>query len=352
MIGTRYVCTTCGSDLFAQWREGDGYRCRKCGGYTPMSAMGLPNGWSARPPLDGTWTSPGYRSANTRALAAMWLLVVVILITAAAAVVALRLLPYFNGRSGGYFPGDAVTLADLLALLGALQTIAMVVTGLAFVAWLSRAVEATPALGLGTPSRSPREAIGWWFVPIANLFIPFQIIRDLHRRVSLGRGGTGLIVTWWVFFMVTLTFDRLLGGASGSVLNEATNDPWSTIRVFLVLTTVSEIGLAVSGVLGVFVIDGARRAQLARAAAVGAVDVSSQAVAWSAQVVSPQVPQPTVPAAVPPAVAPLPAPASPPSDAANASEGYCPRCGRPRSADGSSSLRFCRGCGLDFDAVS
>jgi hypothetical protein len=282
----------------------------------------------------------------------MSLLVAVILITAGAAVVALRLIPYFNGFSGGYLPEDAANLADLLALVGALQEIAMIVTGLAFVAWLSRAVEATPALGLGTPSRSPREAIGWWFVPIVNLVIPFQIVRDLHRRVSLGAGGAGLIVAWWVLFMVTLTFDRFLGGISGSVLDAGANDPWSTIRIVLLLTAVSEIGLAVSGVLGVFVIDGMRRAQLARAAAVRAVDVSSQAVAWSAQAMPPPVPQQTVPTAVPPAVAPSPAPASVPSDAVNASEGYCPRCGRPRSADGSSSLRFCRGCGLDFDAVS
>jgi hypothetical protein len=56
----------------------------------------------------------------------------------------------------------------------------------------------------GTPRRSPREAIGWWFVLIANLFVPYVIVRDVHVRLQTPsrRGGGAFVLAWWLLFIV------------------------------------------------------------------------------------------------------------------------------------------------------
>lgn len=63
-------------------------------------------------------------------------------------------------------------------------------------AWLSRLVENIPALGGGTPTSSPRGAIGWWFVAIAILCRPDRIAADARRRLapSAAEALTGLVL--------------------------------------------------------------------------------------------------------------------------------------------------------------
>ncbi len=79
-----------------------------------------------------------------------------------------------------------------------------VASAVAYVAWLSRGVENAPALGAGIPPRSPRGAIGWWFVPFANFWIPCTIVRDLHGRLGAPGAPTqrGLLMSWWIMWLV------------------------------------------------------------------------------------------------------------------------------------------------------
>ncbi|TAM56094.1 MAG: DUF4328 domain-containing protein, partial [Chloroflexota bacterium] len=93
----------------------------------------------------------------------------------------------------------------------------------AFLAWLSRTVEITPALGGGKPVDSPSWAIGWWFVPIACLWKPYAVVRDVWKRLATAsrRGGSELVLGWWLLLLgapiaISVaggTFDALPGGA-------------------------------------------------------------------------------------------------------------------------------------------
>lgn len=145
---------------------------------------------------------PPFRSAVARswfATAAFGLIVVVDLIEIVHWSRLGRVLDEYlagTGTQASLFAYDSFT--STLAWLYLAVFVACVVT---FLAWLSRAVDNAPALGAGTPPRGPRQAIGWWFVPLANYFMPYQIVSELRRRLGSAvghEGGRPVVIAWWV----------------------------------------------------------------------------------------------------------------------------------------------------------
>ena len=69
-----------------------------------------------------------------------------------------------------------------------------------FLSWLLRTVDNVPLLGAGRPSVTPRWSVAWWFIPLANLVKPYQIVRDLHDRMAINTstGGGWIVLAWWV----------------------------------------------------------------------------------------------------------------------------------------------------------
>ena len=69
---------------------------------------------------------------------------------------------------------------------------------IAFLTWQYRAVKDAQAI---TPERrlpTPAMAVGWWFVPLAFLYMPYRIVRDLHRSVApTHEAGNSLVAWWW-----------------------------------------------------------------------------------------------------------------------------------------------------------
>ena len=133
--------------------------------------------------------------------------------------------------------------------IAAVSILVLVVTAIAYLAWLSRAVENAPALEAGTPPHSPRGAIGWWFVPFANFVVPYQIVADLHDR--LGATMTAdrarpLLLAWWL----TWIGGNLLGTAAG----RAGSDTIDQLRTQYLVTMVSDAINIVAAVLAILVI--------------------------------------------------------------------------------------------------
>lgn len=98
-------------------------------------------------------------------------------------------------------------LNEFLESTAGLVRIYLVVGGasaILFLAWLSRTVDNAPAVGAGRPLVTPIWSIGWWFVPIANLVRPYQIVRDLHDRMAIGTsiGGGWIVLVWWIAFLL------------------------------------------------------------------------------------------------------------------------------------------------------
>lgn len=159
----------------------------------------------------GTWNeevrntfAQVYRSAGTRAKVAVVVLGLIALLSLAS------LLHNATGfglvadaRAGTLTDADATAFDTTTAALGGVYGVLVLAAAIAFLAWLSRSVDNVEVLGGGTPMATPRWSIGWWFVPIANLFKPFQVVEDLNQRMAtrLRSGGDRLVLAWWLLWI-------------------------------------------------------------------------------------------------------------------------------------------------------
>lgn len=97
-----------------------------------------------------------------------------------------------SGDSGEFGLRDAID-----GVVGVTSLAVLVATAVAFLRWEHLAVRNLQAQGKDV-GVTPGWAVGWWFVPIANLWKPFQVMRAIVQRI----GGEALVAaagvgTWW-----------------------------------------------------------------------------------------------------------------------------------------------------------
>jgi hypothetical protein len=134
----------------------------------------------------------------------------------AAAAVALTLLRGLDPWRAG--PADAA--------IGIAQLIVFIACALVTLRWLYLANANARALGADDLMGSPGLAVGWFFIPLANLFMPYMTVRDTWKasanpRDWQGASAPGAIVLWWILWLVgnvagTISFRLWLEKASGS----------------------------------------------------------------------------------------------------------------------------------------
>lgn len=83
----------------------------------------------------------------------------------------------------------------------------LVVTIVIWCMWQHRAHSNAGELSGGGLHFSPGWAVGWWFVPIADLWMPFRTVRELwkgsHGPAWQGIRTWGLIGWWWALWLVS-----------------------------------------------------------------------------------------------------------------------------------------------------
>jgi hypothetical protein len=93
-------------------------------------------------------------------------------------------------------PGAVLTM-----IAGLLTFFAYAVAVVLYSRWLHLAVRTTNALGIDVGA-TPGWAVGWFFVPIASLYRPYQVVKAMAR--SLGGGAAAAPVgAWWGFWIAS-----------------------------------------------------------------------------------------------------------------------------------------------------
>jgi len=119
--------------------------------------------------------------------------------------------------SPGSTLGDSGTSVWLLVqgLVAVLQMPLYWFTVVVFLMWLFRTYKNLPSLRSDSIEFTPGWAVGWWFIPFANLVKPFQAVRnvwaesdpdvDLESRFlsSVQAGAPALLTAWWALWILS-----------------------------------------------------------------------------------------------------------------------------------------------------
>ncbi|MDQ4087212.1 MAG: DUF4328 domain-containing protein [Pseudomonadota bacterium] len=135
-----------------------------------------------------------YRDAGRLAKWAQWLL----RIEAALSVLAILMV-----WMRGFEPQEAGPLEAGLLLL---QTVLFMVLAAVTLRWIYLANANARALGATDMMVSPGWAVGWFFVPLMNLFMPYVMMRELWKASAKPSDwqmepAPAAILLWWVLWV-------------------------------------------------------------------------------------------------------------------------------------------------------
>jgi len=125
-----------------------------------------------------------------------------------------------TAANGGVITTEAVTSNDNREqAIGIIQIIVFVLSAITFIQWFRRAYF-NLHLRVNRLSHSEGWAAGCWFMPIVNLFRPYQIMKELfqathlflkrnelHTTEHLSTASLGL---WWTFWIIDRFFGQLV----------------------------------------------------------------------------------------------------------------------------------------------
>jgi hypothetical protein len=89
----------------------------------------------------------------------------------------------------------------LSRLLSVPQLLATVLSVFFFLRWQHLAVRTAKMLGL-EPGTTPGWAVAWWFVPLANLYDPYLVMRGLWRCLGGTPKRTAAVSAWWTAWVL------------------------------------------------------------------------------------------------------------------------------------------------------
>lgn len=142
---------------------------------------------------------------------------------------------------------DDSVLPFALAVMGAalFELLILIVGGITFLVWTYWAAANVRSLGAQGLKITPGWAVGWYFVPFANLVMPHNALQEIARASVTPLNwaqakGWALISTWWVLRLVV----GFAGGMSGQL---ATNPNLQDVPAEAVLGI--DVVLAVLGLV-------------------------------------------------------------------------------------------------------
>ena len=95
---------------------------------------------------------------------------------------------------------------EFYAMTGIMQLIPFLLSSIVFLVWINRASKNLRAFGGPTPRFSSGWAVGYWFVPILNLFRPFLVVREIWERSAEAAGkpgaSTATVGLWWMVWLI------------------------------------------------------------------------------------------------------------------------------------------------------
>ena len=107
--------------------------------------------------------------------------------------------------------GDAVTEAAITsdnirqAIIAVLYTISYIAVVIPFLMWIYRASKNLLALGASKQNFSPNWAVWWWFIPIAHLWVPYRVTKEIWVESHPEQlRPQAWFTVWWATWIVSI----------------------------------------------------------------------------------------------------------------------------------------------------
>ena len=148
--------------------------------------------------------------------------------------------------NGGPITPEAANANDTRqGILGTLIAISYYPTVLVFGMWIYRANLNCRGFGVDRMQFTPGWAVGWYFIPFANLVLPFQVMKEIWKVSSNPRhwqseAGSPLLGWWWGLWISRNILTQAAGYVSKSVHDMET---LRTATVFVIVATTVNIFL-------------------------------------------------------------------------------------------------------------
>ncbi len=159
-----------------------------------------------------------FKSVNKRTKWVFWIFVTLVILNVGALVSGYAQAELLNRA----ISGETITWAEATsndgrqALIGFAQLALYIAAGIAFLMWIYRAHRNLPSLQAANLRFTPGWAVGWFFIPIMNLFRPYQVVSEIWKasnpKVDTTDGtswksvATSPIVGWWWAFYLISSF--------------------------------------------------------------------------------------------------------------------------------------------------
>jgi hypothetical protein len=162
-------------------------------------------------------SDPTYRYNDASSLArwASWLLYAQVALAVAAIWSGWQFYQLLEAVDAGRYTNDASAIADAEVsdrrqqIIGLAQAGVFIATGIVILMWIYRANANARALGAQRMSFTPGWSVGWYFVPLANLVMPYQALQETWKASARPHDPEGATVAgwwfpaWWFFWLAS-----------------------------------------------------------------------------------------------------------------------------------------------------
>jgi hypothetical protein len=154
----------------------------------------------------------------------------------------------------------------VLTINSLLLFLLFIATVVAFLMWLHEAYVNLASLGTFKPEYTPGWAVGWFFVPFANLVMPYKVVDELWVKSdpmlkepveeSWQKGGSSSLVGWWWGFWI-------ISNIANRAANRLSSDAETADQLFTAakVEIVADALTIIAGILVIMVIRGIDKRQ-------------------------------------------------------------------------------------------
>ena len=217
--------------------------------------------------MEGLTSTAPFRSGRLLARAVIVLLALGALFELVGIGSALFQIRMLSRAAAGDYPSDDEVMGNDLREAGVAlgQVSVYVLTVVTFCVWLYRVYQNLPALGNARESLnySPGWAVGYFFIPFANLVMPYRAVKEVWQKSTPVEEGedpalawlrepSALLPAWWAAWLLSNISNNLLFRFSSGA---ETPEGLLTISKFRLAVAVLDIAAAALAALVVKAID-------------------------------------------------------------------------------------------------